>query len=179
MERKLPLAVPVDFSSLIYYSLLNYRKVRVITAFYLRDLGEAIIDFEEQYNDKLTSIFTPARGKDISLTKMQVKTLFILYHRLAQTPSTLGESLGMCKASLTGIIDALEASGLVKRTDDKEDRRRCLITLTDTGKSLCKKKITEFENKLERRFAPLSEDQRLEFERSLKTITALLSIMED
>jgi DNA-binding MarR family transcriptional regulator len=148
-------------------------------AFYLQDLVEAIIDFEEQYNDKLSSLFAPIRGKNITLTKMQAKTLFLLYHRLDQTPSALGEALGMSKASLTGIVDTLEASGLARRSNDKKDRRRYLITLTDTGRLLCKSKIKELDDKLERRFAPLSEAQRLDFARYLKMITDLLHEMED
>jgi DNA-binding MarR family transcriptional regulator len=143
------------------------------------EIADAILDFDEQYNDKIASIFRPARGKKHPLTRSQVKVLFMLVHRPEQTATELGDAMNMTKASLTGIIDALEAEGLAKRSSDSEDRRRMKVMLTAAGCKLCDVKAREMEAKLESRFASFSEAERVEFIRQLRSTAQLLKKLED
>ncbi len=47
--------------------------------------------------------------------------------------SRLAQRIDVTKASLTGVIDALEGRGLVARTDVDGDRRGVTLVLTDAG----------------------------------------------
>jgi DNA-binding MarR family transcriptional regulator len=145
----------------------------------MKEIADTILDFEEQYNDKIASIFRPAREEKQPLTKSQVKVLFMLVHRPEQTATELGDALNMTKASLTGIIDALEAEGLAKRSSDSEDRRRMKVTLTAAGCKLCDAKAREIDAKLELRFASFSEAERVDFVRQLRSAAQLLKKVED
>lgn len=143
-----------------------------------RDISRAILAFEEQFNEKLASLYTPIKGEELALTRSQVKAMFVLFTRPGQTATELGEAMRMTKASLTGILDALESEGLVLRSGDESDRRRSLVSLTASGRTLCEKKARELSARLEERFAPLSRAEREDFVRCLSAATALMKRME-
>nr|WP_175420565.1 MarR family transcriptional regulator [Rhodococcus sp. SGAir0479] len=52
------------------------------------------------------------------------------------TPGWLGSQLGISSASTTALVDRLEATGLLARTRDTEDRRRVLVTVTPRAEEL-------------------------------------------
>ena len=57
----------------------------------------------------------------------------------AGTPIRMGElaaTLGVVPRSATGLVDALEESGLVERCVDPANRRAVLVTLTDAGRNM-------------------------------------------
>lgn len=145
----------------------------------IHEIAEAILDFEHLYNDKIASLFRPVRGGGLSLTKSQSKVLFTLSHCEDQTATELGEGMNMTKASLTGILDALEAAGLARRTGDSSDRRRFRVSLTSAGRKLCDRCSHEIDAALEERFALLSEAERADFARHLASASALLKKLED
>ncbi len=144
-----------------------------------KEIAGAILAFEEQYNEKLAALFSSCRDEKPSLTRSQVKTLFLLFMRSEQTATELGDAMRMTKANLTGILDALEAEGLVCRTVDPADRRRVLVSLTGAGRKICERKAREMDAKLEARFEPLSQADRAEFVRCLHSAAALLKKLED
>lgn len=51
----------------------------------------------------------------------------------------LGNRLNLKDAAIGKAIDAMERSGLVQRTADSNDRRKALVRLTKSGKSLAQK----------------------------------------
>lgn len=145
----------------------------------LKEIADAILAFEEQYNEKLASIFTPIRWEKLALTKSQVKAMFLLFNRPEQTATELGEAMCMTKASLTGILDVLEAENLARRSGDASDRRRLLVSLTATGRRICEQKAREMDAKLGSRFTAFSQAERADFVRCLGEAAALLKKLED
>jgi DNA-binding MarR family transcriptional regulator len=144
-----------------------------------KDIAGAILAFEELYNERLAPLFTPIRGEGLVLTRSQVKAMFILLGRPGQTATELGEAMRMTKASLTGILDALEAEGLVQRSGDRSDRRRSPVSLTAAGRKACERKARELDAKLESLFAPLAPAERADFVRHLLGATGILGKLED
>jgi MarR family 2-MHQ and catechol resistance regulon transcriptional repressor len=71
-----------------------------------------------------------------TLTVSQSYCLRILYFQGARTMSELAEELRVRLSTITGVIDQLEAKGLVERTDHPEDRRSLHVHLTPKGRSL-------------------------------------------
>lgn len=49
--------------------------------------------------------------------------------------SKLAARLSCVKSNITQLVDRMEADGLVVRTDDPEDRRTVLATITNTGRA--------------------------------------------
>lgn len=75
---------------------------------------------------------------EVGLQEFEFETL----HRLASrgtpwraTPSELGSELMVSPAGITGRLDTLEKSGLVRRLRTAEDRRRVDVELTELGHS--------------------------------------------
>lgn len=66
------------------------------------------------------------------LTLKQVRCLTRLRHRPALA-GDLAQSLGLSAASMTRMLERLEARGWVTRTIDPSDRRRITVSLTDSG----------------------------------------------
>lgn len=50
--------------------------------------------------------------------------------------SDIAESVGVSRATMTGLLDGLERDGLVRRVDHPEDRRRVTISLTGNGRRI-------------------------------------------
>jgi DNA-binding transcriptional ArsR family regulator len=67
--------------------------------------------------------------------RFSVSALLVL-HSLrcaASQPARLGRMLGVSAAAMSGILDTLEARGLVIRERDPEDRRKVQVGLTKKG----------------------------------------------
>ena len=105
-------------------------------------------------NDKLretsteTIMFHQAVADVLGLHITDHKCLDIIYRYGAMPAGRLAELTGLTTGAVTGIIDRLEKSGYVRRTDDPKDRRRIIVEPTRNKK---------LERKLETIFAPLAE----------------------
>ncbi|MGH2354920.1 MAG: MarR family winged helix-turn-helix transcriptional regulator [Chloroflexota bacterium] len=65
------------------------------------------------------------------LTGPQVTVMACLVLRGPLTLTELSRELGMSHSTASGIVDRLQARGLVRRTPDATDRRRTRITVTE------------------------------------------------
>jgi DNA-binding MarR family transcriptional regulator len=61
------------------------------------------------------------------------------------TPGELARQLGMSAAALTNRIDALVRRGYVERTQDRDDRRKVVATLTPAGRELWERGIGDIQ----------------------------------
>jgi DNA-binding MarR family transcriptional regulator len=77
--------------------------------------------------------------------------------------------------SITQVVDRLEASGLVRRRLDADDRRRVLIELTAAGTDLAVRGDRAYRGCRERILAAVGETRLAEIDGA---ITALLGVME-
>ncbi len=57
------------------------------------------------------------------------------------SPTTLARTLGVTKATITGLLDGLEKDGYLKRNHVKTDRRRISVALTKKGVEYLKSTI--------------------------------------
>lgn len=75
--------------------------------------------------------------RQFDLTEAQFNVLFALkFSQAAITQAELGKRLVVTRASITSVLDKLEAKGLVKRIDVPENRRIHHVELTDEGRTL-------------------------------------------
>jgi DNA-binding MarR family transcriptional regulator len=73
---------------------------------------------------------------DLKLTGVQAMVLNFLGQEDVVTSGELGKRTHLDSATLTGILDRLEAAGLLDRTRHPKDRRAIQICLTDQGREI-------------------------------------------
>ncbi|MBV7700565.1 MarR family winged helix-turn-helix transcriptional regulator [Streptomyces sp. TRM70350] len=70
------------------------------------------------------------------ISRARAGLLWALLHGGPMTQRALAARLGVTPRNVTGLLDALEADGLVVREAHPTDRRALLVSLTDQGRSL-------------------------------------------
>ena len=75
-------------------------------------------------------------------------------------PCQLAQRLLISRPSVTGLLDTLQAKGLVTRQPHAEDRRRVLVTLTAEGDAVLESHYATHYAELNTAFADLSEAER-------------------
>ena len=80
------------------------------------------------------------RKNDDGLTIAQVRALFALDQSEPATAGEIAEAARLSPASVTAMLDDLERDGIVTRVRSDSDRRRVLVTLTDDGRAVLKKR---------------------------------------
>ena len=82
--------------------------------------------FEHILSDKNINAFNGAQGS----------LLYILWQEDGIPIRELSRRSGLAVTSLTGMLDRMEAAGLIYRDRGDKDRRKVLIFLTDNARSL-------------------------------------------
>ncbi|MEU6249540.1 MarR family transcriptional regulator [Glycomyces sp. NPDC047010] len=67
------------------------------------------------------------------LTQSRTHLLWLVHEEGPSTQRRLAEALGVSARNVTGLVDALAATGFVTREPHPADRRATLVTLTDRG----------------------------------------------
>ncbi|MEV5547709.1 MarR family transcriptional regulator [Streptomyces sp. NPDC052309] len=88
-------------------------------------------------NSAVTVMFHSAVAAKQGLNATEEKTLDYLERRGPLTAKDLAELTGLAPASVTGLVDRLEAKGFVRRVKHPTDKRRVLVELDQ-------EKIAEF-----------------------------------
>jgi DNA-binding MarR family transcriptional regulator len=138
-------------------------------------MAALLADFFTLFNDKLLPVFSPGKKAECELSKSQVMVLMMIRRKPHSTATQLGDNLNMTKASITGIVDTLEAKGLALREVDSGDRRKALLSLTEPGMLLGDELSRNFNAALEARLAGLDEADWSALAHHLSGFTALLS----
>jgi DNA-binding MarR family transcriptional regulator len=77
----------------------------------------------------------------IEVTPIQVMLLFFLQKNDGSSLTQISQGLMLENPTITGLIDRLEKSGYVKRSDHPNDRRVYLINITEKGNRVAKKAL--------------------------------------
>jgi DNA-binding MarR family transcriptional regulator len=77
----------------------------------------------------------------IEVTPIQVMLLFFLQKMDGSSLTQISQGLMLENPTVTGLIDRLEKSGYVKRSDHPNDRRVYLIYLTEKGNKVANKAL--------------------------------------
>lgn len=80
--------------------------------------------------------FSGAHVKKMGLTESQFDVIATLGNTNGMTCKALGERTLITKGTLTGVLDRMEARGLVSRKTDADDARRTHVALTRKGSVL-------------------------------------------
>src|SRR3989338_4934426 len=91
------------------------------------------------------------------------------------TPSALADKAGVTRATMTGLIDGLEQSGLVARIYTKDDRRSVLISLTEAGQAKLDVVMPDYYRRLRQCMQALDEEKRRQLQQILGLINSGIS----
>lgn len=100
----------------------------------------------------------------------QGRILYVLWQQDDIPIAELSSKTGLAKTTLTGMLDRMEASGLIERIYDKSDRRRILIRLSGQARSLSGEyeKVSLAMNEIF--YAGFTDDEIIAFENTLRRI---------
>jgi DNA-binding MarR family transcriptional regulator len=79
---------------------------------------------------------TEARWRDAPPAPRHIAALMQVVGDEGMSVSTLAGRLGVSLATASQVVTDLEAGGLVQRDEDPDDRRRTLVTITETHRAL-------------------------------------------
>ena len=85
-------------------------------------------------------------------------------------PTDLARMLMLSPAGMTNRVDRLEAAGWIERRNDPDDRRSSLVQLTDNGRELVDRAVTDHVANEARLLEPLSPTERAALDRALRTL---------
>jgi DNA-binding MarR family transcriptional regulator len=107
---------------------------------------------------KQRSVEFQAVAAELGITLLQAKALFVLGRE--RTMSEVAEAAHCEPSNLTGIIDKLEARGLVERRGAANDRRIKMVSLTPGGAALRRRVLARLSEPAPWMLALSEADQR-------------------
>ncbi len=119
---------------------------------------------------------TVLRPHDLTWTGFVV--LWVVWIWDGRETRHVAEDVGISKATLTGVVNTLEARGWMRRTLDVEDRRRVRLSLTPDGVALMQVLYPEFNAEESRLVQTLSPRQLRTMTSSLRSIVVALEGLE-
>ena len=140
-------------------------------------------DIESLESSVLRSIRKIMRAVDIysrqlrmacDLTGPQLACLRCIASEGPTTLSQLAAGVSLSPATVSGIVDRLEARGLLIRERQEEDKRRVLITLTRTGRAAVRRAPPPLQEQFSRQFRALPSRRQAGLERALRQVVAMM-----
>ena len=104
------------------------------------------------------------------LTPVQYAAMQTVGNQPGIDQRTLAGAIGFDTSTIGGVIDRLEARGLVQRNASPDDRRVRLLTLTDAGRARVQAAIPSILRAQERMLEPLPKRDKAEFMRMLRIL---------
>ena len=108
------------------------------------------------------------------LTGPQLVCLRTVGYQEGITPSGLAKEVELSQATVTGIIDRLEAQQLVARARDDRDRRRVSLRLTASGRSLLDKAPSPLQDQFVQRLGKLPEHEQRSIDTTLRKVVDMM-----
>lgn len=96
----------------------------------------------------------------------------------AMQSGRLAEAVNLSAATVSGILDRLEARGLVSRERQLDDKRRVLVDLTPEGQGAIHDAPPAMHDSFLFKYRNLPESQRLQITRTLRKLVSMMSAGE-
>lgn len=137
--------------------------------------------------DVIVTLRQIIRATDLGARKLAISTglttsQVLVLQNLRRTPgltiSKLAEENSLRQATVTTLIDKLEAKELVRRHRSEADRRRVEIFLTDAGQELISRTPAILQNRLNSRLEQLEDWEKSWLLAALQRVAAMLDAEE-
>jgi len=107
---------------------------------------------------------------DLGLTPVQYSALQTIANQPGIDQKTLAATIGYDTSTIAGVIDRLEARGLVARQVSPADRRAKLLTPTEEGSQALSAVVPPMLRAQDRLLDPLTATERKEFMRMMRVV---------
>ncbi len=109
-------------------------------------------------------------GEEVTLT--QYRTLVVLASRGPQNLAGLAEAVGVAPATATRMCDRLVHKGLVRRREERGDRRRLRVVLSEKGRVLVDSVTERRRREIERIVSEIPADEQVVLVHALGRLAA-------
>lgn len=109
--------------------------------------------------------------REVGLSMSQLSTLFMLFHAEECGVSDIGESLGVTNAAASQMVDRLVGLDYLTRSEDPQDRRVKVISLTEKGHALIQESYLRREKWLAQITTSLSTPEQESISEALTLLT--------
>jgi len=133
------------------------------------------IFFQFAKANQLASRFLSQKVSELNLTSVQALILGFLNQEDQITSGELGKKTGLDSATLTGILDRIEAAGFIERKNNPDDRRSIHIHLTPKGNELSKEAINVIASANKEFLQVLTKEQRRDLFEIIKKLRLSVS----
>jgi DNA-binding MarR family transcriptional regulator len=121
------------------------------------------------------------RGRNHSrpgeLTYAQLRSVVMLGRESEMTAGQLAKSADLNPATVTAMLDHLEAANIVQRHRSTEDRRVCNVSLTPEGRELLERKLANWQSLWEEKLAEFSDREVDLAARVIEQITGIFEVL--
>jgi len=115
-------------------------------------------------------------SSEYNITTSQLVTLHCILDYGPLTISQIGQRVHLSNSTLVGVIDRLEAKGLVVRERSRQDRRHILISATAEGEELARKAPSPLQDRLAKALSELEKKEQVALSDSLERIVRLMEV---
>lgn len=127
---------------------------------------------------RATDLHSRRLGKETGLTTPQLVVMRAINERGEQTVSEIAREVSLSQATVTNILNRLEANRLVRRERSREDKRRVNVQLTAKGKRLLLAAPLPLQEGFVARFGALEGWEQHQIVASLERVAAMMDAEE-
>lgn len=131
---------------------------------HIQDILQSIGSINREFNARGNYPF-----KDYSLGRSQMEILFLLSQK-ERSVKQLSLHLHVTSGAVTQFVDYLESTGLVTKTEDPQDKRSRLVSLTESSASVVKAFEQKYMRTVAVKFKGLSDEDLAHLQRILNKI---------
>lgn len=117
-------------------------------------------------------------SNEVSLTSPQLVCLLAIQEMEPVGQKTLAERIYLSASTLVGILDRLQAKGLITRERNEKDRRAQVIRLSEHGKATIERAPSPLQDKLATALQNLTELEQSTISLALERIVELMEAEE-
>ena len=142
-----------------------------------KELHDLVFSFIGMFHEKIFYRFRQYHEGIPWMKKNHIKIINLLYQHNYLTSTEIGKKLDMEKGSLTSLIDQLKNRGLVIRTNDANDRRKFLISLSTKGREEVEKILDYHIKEINDFFKEVNPDEMKDFVFKLRHVVDFMKKM--
>ena len=147
--------------------------------------GDSLLDYQTQRLQVLIGEMIDCcqermlfQSRKFDLPPAELRCLMLFGEERYLTVKSIAQRLEVAKSRVTKILEGLEARGMVSRTDDPQDGRIRLISLTAEGRRRAQA-AAEFVREIHQRILlQLDRDQRMEIIGVLDSLRAAMEVVK-
>ncbi|GKY89173.1 MarR family winged helix-turn-helix transcriptional regulator [Sinisalibacter aestuarii] len=129
---------------------------------------------------RATELYERKLARSAGLTPPKLRVLQILAARPdgSATPKALAVQMGVAQATVTALVDKLEADRLVSRLRSETDRRQTNVAITGAGRDALGQAPDALQQRFVRAFEGLADWEQAQLVSSLERVAAMLDAEE-